>query len=86
MYTYKYVVCVQPSDRNCPCSAGYRTMAGREQDCVKHVYDLCGATQIRTQHGLCWTQEQWDSYCIEKVRELRRHILIRAIFWNFFII
>lgn len=59
-------VLLQPSDRTCPCKAGYLEVDGL-QDCSKQVYDLCVEGTYRTQTGQCLTEEQWQTYCSEKV-------------------
>lgn len=42
-------------------------MVGREQDCVKFVYDLCTEGQIRNERGQCWSEAEFEAYCINHV-------------------
>ena len=59
---------LQPSDRKCLCKQGYETQVGREQDCVQHVYDICGEGTSRTQEGTCLDALGWEDYCKNQVR------------------
>ena len=42
-------------------------MAGRETDCVKHVYPLCEEGSTRNQLGNCLNPDQWRTYCQNEV-------------------
>ncbi|PIK35706.1 hypothetical protein BSL78_27462 [Apostichopus japonicus] len=53
----------QPSDRKCLCEHGYETLVGREQDCVKHVYEICEEGTSRNQDGDCLTETGWEEFC-----------------------
>lgn len=57
----------QPSDRKCLCEHGYETLVGREQDCVKHVYEICEEGTSRNQDGDCLTETGWEEFCRNEV-------------------
>lgn len=58
----------QPSDAQCPCAPGYRSLReDRRWDCVKETYDICRDDAIRNQDGRCLTKEEWAHYCSDQV-------------------
>ena len=62
-----FYISIQPSDKTCLCEKGYKVFEGREQDCAKKLYDICGEGEWRSQEGLCLNENQWIDYCSVKV-------------------
>ena len=75
MHKVFLVSLLQKSDRQCPCAAGFRTITGRQQDCVKHVFELCVEGELRNERGQCWSETQWESYCKNRVSRMIKSVV-----------
>nr|XP_054760398.1 neurogenic locus notch homolog protein 3-like [Lytechinus pictus] len=57
----------QFTDRQCICQHGYSLRAdGNTETCTKTVYDQCDEGTYRNQQGQCWTESEWEDYCMNE--------------------